>query len=225
MSPESTVTYYQRIVHRHQAEFHDHNYPRVVIASVSFGQYVAWQHAGEWTAIARGLEREFQALGSAGADFALLATNTMHKVLPQVHSPIPVLSVLDAVGQRAKEKGISTIGLTGTHFTMSDGFYSEGLESRGLSVLVPTASQQQTIHKIIYDELIFGRVNTSSANKFIEIARGLLRRGADAILLGCTELELLVREHPSEIRFVDSTEVHAEMAWEISIGKAHLSYN
>lgn len=225
MSPESTVTYYQRIVHRHQAEFRNHHYPRIVIASVSFGQYVTWQHEGEWTMIARGLEKEFQALGSAGADFALLATNTMHKVLPRVYSPIPVFSVLDAIGRHAKEKGIRTIGLTGTLFTMSDGFYTEGLESRGLSVVVPNVSHQQTIHNIIYDELIFGRANTSSANKFIKIAQGLLARGAEAILLGCTELELLVRERPAELRIVDSTAVHAEMAWEISIGKSHLSYN
>ena len=223
MSPESTVTYYQRIVHRHQAEFHDHNYPRIVIASVSFAQYIAWQHQGEWTKIARGLEKEFQALGSAGANFALLATNTMHKVLPQVHSPIPVLSVLDAIGRRAKADGIKAIGLTGTLFTMSDGFYAEGLESHGLSVLVPNASEQEIIHSIIYDELIFGRASTSSAKKFTEIAQGLLERGAETILLGCTELELLIREQASELSVIDSTEVHAETAWEISSGKSHLS--
>lgn len=199
--------------------------PRIIIASVSFQKYVAWQHEGAWVQIARGLESEFQAVASAGAGFALLATNTMHKVLPQIHSPVPVLSVLDAVSRQAKLKGIKITGLTGTRFTMSDGFYAQGLESQGLSVVLPNASEQETIHNIIYDELIFGRVNPSSASKFIEIAQGLLTRGAEAILLGCTELELLTREYPSQLNFIDSTKVHADTAWEISTGKLSLSIN
>jgi len=223
MSPESTATYYQHIVHRHQAEFHNHDYPRIIITSVSFQRYVEWQHEGAWVQIARGLESEFQAVASAGADFAILATNTMHKVLPQIHSPVPVLSILDAVGRHTKLKGIKNIGLTGTRFTMSDGFYAQGLESQGLSVVLPNAAEQETIHNIIYDELIFGRVNLSSESKFIEIAQGLLTRGAEAILLGCTELEFLTRENPSQLIFIDSTKVHADTAWEISKGKLSLS--
>lgn len=222
MSPESTVTYYQRIVRQHQAEFHDHNYPRMVIASVSFQRYVSWQHEGAWEQIARGLESEFRAVASAGADFALLATNTMHKVLPQIDSPVPVLNVLDAIGRRARSQGIKVVGLTGTRFTMSDGFYAEGLEKRGLSVVLPLEAEQKTIHKIIYDELVLGRVNPSSVSRFMEIAQGLLTRGAEATLLGCTELELLTREDPSRLSFIDSAKVHADTAWEIATGKSSL---
>lgn len=222
MSPESTVAYYQHIVRRHQAEFHNHNYPRIIIASVSFQKYIAWQHEGAWGEIAKGLETEFRAVAYAGADFALLATNTMHKVLPEIHSPIPVLSILDAVSHQAKLKGIKKIGLTGTRFTMSDGFYAQGLESQGLSVVLPNASEQETIHNIIYNELIFGTVNPSSANKLIEVAQGLSARGAEVIILGCTELELLTRDHPSQLNFIDSTRVHADAAWEVSIGKLSL---
>ena len=219
MSPESTVTYYQHIVRRHLAEFQEHNYPRVVIISVSFGRYIGWQHAGDWERIARGLEVEFQHLAAAGADFALLATNTMHKVLPSISSPITVLSVLDAVGDYARKRSIRTLGLTGTKFTMSDGFYAEGLESRGLSVLLPTAAEQEAIHGIIYHELIRGAVEPQSVEIFSGIARGLLSRGADAVLLGCTELELLTRGSPLGPKLVDSTRVHADAAWAMSVGR------
>jgi aspartate racemase len=222
MSPESTATYYQHIVRRHQAEFHDHSYPRIVIISVSFQKYIDWQHGGDWDRIGRELETEFQKAASAGADFALLATNTMHKVLPSVKSPIPVLSILDAVGAFAKKKGIRSLGLTGTKFTMSAGFYAEGLVRQGLGVFTPPAPDQEEIHRIIYDELISGKVNHSSVRYFDEIAQRLLGRGAEAILLGCTELELLIRGFRNKASFLDSTSIHADAAWEIATGRASL---
>jgi aspartate racemase len=214
MSPESTITYYQHIVRRHQQELHDHSYPRIVIASVSFQQYIDWQHSGAWDLIASSLEHEFEAVARAGADFALLATNTMHKVLP---APIPILSVLDAIGEHARLSGIRTVGLTGTKFTMSGGFYVQGLEVNGLSVIVPTDGEQDLIHRIIYDELIAGRVEASSISTFAQIADHLSERGADALVLGCTELELLVRQSSLSIPSLDSTYIHAEAAWRRSI--------
>jgi aspartate racemase len=217
MSPESTVTYYQQIVHKHQSEFQDHNYPRIVIASVSFQKYIAWQHIGAWDQIGIALEKEFCAVAAAGADFAVLATNTMHKILPNIKSPIPVLSILDAVGSYANEKGIKSIALTGTKFTMSDGFYARGLENNGLTVIIPTATQQEVIHRIIYEELIIGRVESSSVDAFAEIVQRLSDRGAGTVLLGCTELELLTREREFQVRIIDSTRVHAEAAWRVSI--------
>lgn len=219
MSPESTVSYYQHIVRRHQSEFHNHSYPRIVIASVSFQRYIDWQHEGAWDQIAKELESEFQSVAAAGADFAVLATNTMHKVLPQTDSPIPVLNIIDVVARYSKAKGIKSVGLTGTRFTMNDGFYAEGLEARGLTVLLPNKSGQEMIHNIIYDELIFGKVNSSSAQKFYEAARDLLNRGADAVILGCTELALLMPEVPAHSEYIDSTQIHADAAWEVSIGR------
>ena len=223
MSPESTVTYYQHIVRRHEAEFHDHSYPRVVIVSVSFQRYIDWQHEGNWGRIATELGVEFQRLAAAGAGFALLATNTMHKVLPAIKSAIPVLSVIDAVSDHARRCGITSLGLTGTKFTMSDGFYAQGLERHGLTVLTPSAAQQETIHRVIYNELIFGKINPKSVKRFFQIAQDLSSKGADSILLGCTELELLTREDSAGIRFVDSTRIHADAAWEVSIGRRSLS--
>lgn len=222
MSPESTVTYYHHIVRRHQAEYHDHSYPRIAIISVSFQKYIDWQHDGDWDQITRGLECEFQKAAAAGADFALLATNTMHKVLPSVNSPIPILSILDAVGGYTKINRVKTLGLTGTKFTMGGGFYVEGLESRGLNVVIPFAAEQEVIHNIIYKELIFGKVNPLSARDFSEIAQGLISRGAEAILLACTELELLTRGLLIQLMCLDSTQIHADAAWEIAIGAASL---
>lgn len=113
MSPESTAAYYQHITMRHQAEFHNHSYPRIVIASVSFERYIEWQHEGSWNRIAEELTKEFQAVAAAGANFAIFATNTMHKVLPQINSPVPILSIIEAVAHYSKAKGIKRVGLTG----------------------------------------------------------------------------------------------------------------
>ena len=223
MSPESTATYYNHIVLRHETEFHDHSYPRIVIVSVSFQKYITWQHEGNWSQITSELSIEFQRVAAAGADFAILATNTMHKVLPSIRSPIPVLSIMDAVTKYAKKSEIKSIGLTGTRFTMNDGFYAEGLERHGLSVLTPSPAQQETIHRIIYEELIFGKINPESVQRFSQIAQDLSSKGADSILLGCTELELLTRGDAAGIRFVDSTRIHADAAWETSIGRQSLS--
>lgn len=216
-SPESTVSYYRHIVHRHEEEFHDHGYPRIVICSVSFQQYIDWQHNGEWDRLAQGLEEEMEALKSAGADFALLAANTMHKALPLMKRPIPVLSVLDAVGTFAKEKAVRCVGLTGTKYTMSGGFYVDGLEQRGLTVMLPELSEQDVIHRIIYEELILGRVVPESVQAFAGIIHGFSRRGADAVVLGCTELDLLTTEKNSPIELIDSARVHAEAAWQVAI--------
>jgi aspartate racemase len=222
MSPESTITYYQQIVRRHQATLHNHGYPRMVIASVSFQQYVDWQHAGAWDQVAAGLQREFAAVAAAGADFAILATNTMHKVLPQISSPVPVLHILDAVAEHARAAGVRAVGLTGTAFTMGDGFYAAGLQSRGLAVVLPTTAEQAAIHRIIYDELIRGEIVPASVAEFTTIAQGLVARGADAVLLACTELELLTRPAPLPVPVLDTTQIHADTAWEIAVGRRPL---
>jgi aspartate racemase len=219
MSPESTAIYYQQIVRHHQLEFHDHSYPRVIITSVSFQQYIDWQHEEQWQQIAEGLEQEFHSLAAAGADFAVLATNTMHKILPSIDSPIPILSIMEVVADYCRQNKLDTIGLTGTRFTMSDGFYARGLESGGLKVIIPSAAQQDEIHHIIYDELIAGQVKPASVAKFAEINRDLSARGAQAVLLGCTELVMLVPDDAVGVKTIDSTCLHAEAAWRRAVGR------
>ncbi len=220
MSPESTVLYYQTIVRRHLAERGDHLYPRIVLASVSFGRYIELQHAGDWAGVAAGLAGEFRALAAAGADFALLAANTMHKVLGETNPPLPVLSIYDAVAREAKRSGRTRLGLTGTRFTMEDGFYARGLEARGLDVVVPAPAERAEIHRIIYEELIAGRVLPASRARFTEIAHALAARGADAVLLGCTELEILMANAALAVPLLPSAALHANLAWEIAVGAA-----
>lgn len=223
MSPESTALYYSTIVRRHEVVRRNHAYPRIVIVSVSFEQYVNWQHEGAWDRITAELSNELEAVAAAGAHFALLATNTMHKVLPDVRSPIPVLSILDAVAEHARAMGVKKLGLTGTRFTMQDGFYAAALEARGLGVVLPDAEGQERIHHMIYDELILGRVRPASRIRFADIARGLVDRGADAVLLGCTELELLAGEGEIGVPSLPTTKIHAEIAWEIAVGLRKLA--
>src|SRR5262249_33447100 len=145
MSPESTLAYYKHIVRAHVAARGDHGYPRIVIASVSFQRYVEWQHCGAWDDIARGLDGELAALAAAGADFAVIAANTMHKVIPKLASKLALLHVLDAVADEAKRRGARRLGLTGTGFTMNDGFYASGLQARGFPVPPPDRPQPDPI--------------------------------------------------------------------------------
>jgi aspartate racemase len=217
MSPESTMTYYRLIIRKHETEFHDHSYPRIIISSVSFQRYIDWQHKGDWASIAEALEKEFIAIAAAGADFAVLATNTMHKVLPAIKSSIPVLSIFEVIESFARLHGVKSVGLTGTRFTMADGFYAKELDDRGLRVLIPDEAAQELIHTIIYNELISGKILPSSIGQFEEVARSMLARGADAVLLACTELELLTRGQGNQIRFIDTTKLHAEAAWKAAI--------
>lgn len=217
LSPESTVTYYQTIVRRHQEAFHNHAYPRIVITSVCLQQYIDWQHAGKWDRISAELQQEFEAAAAAGADFAILSSNTMHKVLPAISSPIPVLSITDVVSQEAGRLGLTRLALTGTRYVMSDGFYARALEHHGLNVLLPTPEQQETIHRLIYDELISGKVSDQAIDRFGQIARDLMARGAETVLLACTELELLTRNGAFPTPTLDTARLHAEYAWEMAV--------
>ena len=213
ISPESTLAYYRHIIRAHTAARGDHSYPRIVVASVSFQRYIDWQHAGDWTAIARGLEQELQALRAAGADFAIIAANTMHKVVPDMVPALPLLHVVDAVAAEAASRGVRRLGLTGTAFTMNDGFYGRGLSERGLEVVLPDEDERRDIHRMVYDELIFGRAETASRERFAAIARRLVERGAEAVLLACTELVLIAPDVP----WIDTAEVHALAAWRHAI--------
>jgi aspartate racemase len=226
MSPESTATYYQMIVRRHTETCGDHAYPRIVIASVSFQRYVDWLEAGAWGRIRSALGREFAAVAAAGADFAILATNTMHKVLPGLESPIPVLSVFDAVAGAARERGLSRLGLMGTRFTMSDGFYASALAERRIEVVLPDTGEQDDIHRVIFAELIRGVVTTASRRRLAQIAKRLVGRGAEAVLLGCTELQMLEGPSGLGVPTLDTARCHADLAWRVAVGRARMEgYN
>ncbi len=222
MSPESTVTYYEGLVARGHERVGPNQYPRIVIASVNFDPYVHWQHEGNWEAIASGLAGELQSLAAAGCDFAAIATNTMHKILPMIQPALPVLSIMDAVADVAQQRGIARLGLTGTGFTMSDGFYEQGLQKRGVACVVPEQDDQDSIHSIIYEELIRGDVKAESVTRYAAACRRLVERGADAVLLGCTELGMLAahEEWPADLAYLDSTPTHIEAIFQRSLRNA-----
>ena len=213
LSPESTTHYYRHIIDCHRRLRGDQDFPRVVVASVSFGQYLSWQQANRWDLLAGGLRAEFAALKAAGADFALVASNTPHKVLPLVNSPLPLLDIRDAVAAECQRRGITRLGLTGTAYTMRDDFYAGHLRARGLDISLPTPREQGAIHRMIFGELVHGQVRTESRETFAAIAQSLLRDGAEAILLACTELVLLVNPKEPEFPCFDTTEIHAIAAW------------
>lgn len=221
LSPESSLVYYRRLIELSREGLGGGHYPRMVLASVDFAPYVEWQHGDRWDRIAEGLGRELEGLASAGCDFAAIASNTMHKVLPDLPRPIPLLGLPDALADAARRRGWGTLGLTGTAFTMEDGFYARGLETHGLEVITPESADRSEVHRIIYRELVEGVTEERSVERFAGICRGLVEAGADAVLLGCTELAMLTRHPrwPAGMPALDSTEEHVHALWQTATGR------
>jgi len=214
MSPESTKEYYEYITRTYTARFGDHSYPEIIIYSVSFQTYMDWQKQERWDLVAQGLSAAAQKLEAAGADFIIIAANTIHLILDQVQASlsIPVLSLLDALGQAILAQGISTVGLLGTRFTMEKPFYRDALRQKGITVLLPEADDRERVNAIIFGELIAGLIRDQSRAEFVAIIRKLVAQGAEGIVLGCTEIPLLVREADVEIPLFNTTVIHAEAA-------------
>ncbi len=219
MSPESTIAYYEHIVHTYTAKYGDHGYPEIVIYSVTFQPYIDWPEEGRWDLVARGLTEAARRLEAAGADFVIIATNTMHKVLDEICAgiEIPVLSLMDAVAEAILKRGIKTVGLLGTRFTMEMEFYKAALAERGIEVLIPDADDREYVDRVIYDELVAGVIRDESRAGFIRIIGDLVSRGAEGVILGCTEIPLLVRESDVDVPLFDTTAIHAEAALEYAL--------
>lgn len=214
MSPESTVAYYEHITRAYVKRYGDCSYPRILIYSVSFQTYIDWPREGRWDLVADGLSKAAQVLEAAGADLVLIATNTMHLVFDEVEASvgIPVLSLLDAVGEMVQGRHLTTVGLLGTRFTMETTLYPEALAERGISVLVPDPEDRALVDRVIYDELIAGQICDSSRNSFIGIIDRLQARGAEGVILGCTEIPLLLSEKDVDLPLFDTTVIHADVA-------------
>jgi aspartate racemase len=220
MSPESTVAYYEHITHTYTERFGDYGYPQIIIYSVSFQPYVDWPRSGRWDLVAEGLSEAARSLESAGAEAILIATNTMHIVFDQVAASIdvPMLSLLDAVGEAIQERGMETVGLLGTMFTMEQPFYREALADMGITVIVPGADDRKRVNDVIYQELVAGEIHDESRRAYIGIIQRLARRGAEGVILGCTEIPLLVTEQDAGIPLFDTTAIHAEAALQYAVG-------
>jgi aspartate racemase len=224
MSWESTVPYYREI-NQYVAErlggFHS---ARIVMWSVDFHHLEALASAGDWEEIGRILADRARRLERAGADFIVLCTNTMHKVAPEIESAVdvPLLHIADAIGEAVRESGNRTVGLLGTRFTMAESFYRERLALRhGLEVLVPTNEQREIVDRVIFAELVKGEIREDSRQAYAEIIEELVARGAKGVILGCTEIGLLVAPGDASIPLYDSAAIHARRAAELALSVPH----
>ncbi|MFQ1650342.1 aspartate/glutamate racemase family protein [Aeromonas veronii] len=215
MSWESTVSYYQALNRGVRAQLGGLHSARVLLNSVDFAGIERLQHAGDWPATARLLAAEARKLQDGGADFLLIGTNTMHKVAPEIEAAIdiPLLHIADATAAKLQADGITQVGLLGTRFTMKQDFYKGRLQERfGLAVLVPDEAGRERVHRIIYDELCLGEIRESSRAEYLAIIEGLAAAGAEAVILGCTEIALLVGDARAAVPLYDTTAIHAEAA-------------
>lgn len=221
MSWESTIPYYRQINECVKARLGGLHSAKVVLYSVDFAEIERLQHAGDWDGAGRILAQAAKAVEAAGADVIVVCTNTMHKVAPAIVQAvrIPLLHIADATAEEIKAANHSTVGLLGTRFTMEQDFYKGRLQgTHGLRVVVPNEPDRAIVHRVIYDELCQGVVSASSREAFRRIMKGLAEAGTQAIILGCTEISLLVGPDDSPVPLFDTTAIHARKAaeWALS---------
>jgi len=215
MSWESSAGYYRLVnegVKRRLGGLHS---AKSVLYSVDFHEIERLQHAGDWDAAGIALADAARSLERAGADFLVLCTNTMHKIATAIEHAvtIPLLHIADPTGAAIRSGGYSRVGLLGTRFTMEQAFYRERLrEVHGLDVIVPDDANREAVHRIIYDELCVGTIREASREAYRQVMRDLVARGAEAIILGCTEISLLVGSTDASVPLFDTTALHAEAA-------------
>jgi aspartate racemase len=215
MSWESTLPYYRQINETIRQRLGGLHSARLVLYSVDFHDIERLQHDGDWQAAGALLANCARALESAGAEFLVLCTNTMHRVAPAIEAAvrIPLLHIADATAAEIKQAGFSTVGLLGTRFTMEQDFYQGRLRERhALKVLVPEPEDREIVHRIIYDELCRGTIVAESRSEYTRIMADLVAQGAQAIILGCTEISLLVGPQDSTVPLFDTTSIHARHA-------------
>ena len=219
MSWESTQTYYRLINEGVKNRLGWLHSAKLVLFSVDFAEIEALQHKGDWPATADILAGAALSVQKAGADFLVIGTNTMHKVAPEIEQAIgiPLLHIADATAQLLKKEGATRAGLLGTRFTMEQAFYRERLEAAGIDVLTPDESQRDEVHRVIYEELCQGEIKPDSRHTYLDIVSSLSGRGAQAVILGCTEIGLLIRQADTEVPLYDTTEIHAARAVELAL--------
>ena len=221
MSWESTLSYYKAINEGIKQQLGGLHSAKICLYSVDFDEIESRQRSGAWAETGVILGQAAQAVQAGGADFVLICTNTMHKVAPEIaqHISIPVLHIADATGEQLKTDGITQVGLLGTRFTMEQDFYKSRLiDQFGMEVLVPDELQREQIHRIIFDELCLGIIKASSKQVYLDIIADLYAKGAQAIILGCTEIALLVQQADTDIKLYDTTAIHAAKAVEWALG-------
>lgn len=215
MSWESSLVYYRLINEEVKARLGGLHSAKCIMHSVDFAEIEPLQHRGKWAKAAEQMVEAARYVQDGGADFVALCTNTMHKVADELekHLRVPLLHIADATAEAIKRQGLQRVGLLGTKFTMEDHFYRGRLiDKHGLEVLVPDTQERQAVHDVIYDELCLGMTRQESKRQYIEIMGHLVGEGAQAIVLGCTEIGLLVGRDDSQVPVFDTTKIHAEAA-------------
>lgn len=221
MSWQSTIPYYQIINERVAQTLGGLNSAKVILWNMNFQQIADYQKNNQWDEAGKLMTEAAVALQTAGAEAIVICTNTMHKSIPEMKPSltVPILHIVDAVGQAIVKEKHQHVGLLGTKFTMEQGFYADHLrEQYGLDVVIPDPAARQVVHDVIFNELCQGIETEDSRNQYREIMAGLVEKGADCILLGCTEIAMLVDQSDAAVPVFDSTALHAKYAadWSLS---------
>ena len=220
MSWESSIEYYRIINELTKAKLGGLHSAKSLMVSVDFAEIEVLQHEGRWEEASALMVEAARSLERGGADFVVLCTNTMHKSAQEIQAGIriPFLHIADATAQIVKKSGIQKIGLLGTRFTMEEDFYKGRLSQNfGLDVIIPNAQGCEIVHRVIYDELVLGKIEQRSKEKYLEIIGQMVSAGAEGIILGCTEIGLLVHQEDSQVPLFDTTRIHAESAVEYAL--------
>ncbi len=215
MSWESSLEYYRIINKTVKAKLGGYHSAKSIMYSVDFGEIEKLQHQGRWEELTQIMIEAGQRVERAGADLVLLCTNTMHKMADDVQKniSIPLLHIADTTAERIKDRGLKKVGLLGTRFTMEQNFYKGRFtEKHGIEVIVPAEHDREIVHRVIFNELVLGTINQSSRIMFKAIINNLVTNGAEGIILGCTEIPLLIKQEDSEIPLFDTTTIHAQSA-------------
>ncbi|HKC23624.1 MAG TPA: aspartate/glutamate racemase family protein [Thermoanaerobaculia bacterium] len=223
MSWESSIEYYRLLNELVRERLGGLHSARCVMTSVDFAPLAERMHEGRWDEIAAILADDAKSAERAGADLLILCTNTMHKVADAVEAAvtIPFLHIVDPTGEAIAARGFRTVGLLGTRFTMEEPFYAGRLSERfGLTVLVPEADDRELVHRVVFEELCLGVVKASSRKGYADVIARLAHRGAEAVILGCTEIGLLVEDEDSPVPLFDTTRLHAAAAVDLSLAPA-----
>ncbi len=220
MSWQSTLEYYRIINETTNERLGGSHSARCILYSVNFAEIGKLQADGKWDELTRLIIKAAQILERADAEFIIICTNTIHKLADDVQKnvSIPILHIVDAVAKKIVEKGFSKVGLLGTKFTMEEDFYKKRLKEKyDIEVIIPEKEERETIHNIIYNELCLGKITGTSKDKFLKIIKNLNTNGAEGVILGCTEIPLLIKAGDVEIPIFDTTTIHAKASVEFAL--------
>jgi aspartate racemase len=227
MSWESTAEYYRIINEGIKERMGGLHSAKCLLSSVDFGDIEPFMRSGEWEKIGEALINAARVLENGGADFILLCTNTMHKLYDQIQNEIEIqlLHIADAASEKILQEKIKKVGLLGTRETMEKDFYKARIENKGIQVIVPDEKERVLVNQVIFDELCLGKIEDRSRENYIKIIEGLISMGAEGIVLGCTEIPLLINSDDSRVPLFDTTYIHAMKAVEKALGDGVVDNN